>query len=258
MLPAAAALAERGYPVYAIDWFYHGRTSVDGSRTVDSLDMIEALIQTIQPLHGGQMVGIAGSSYGGDLAVLYALCEARQCRESGRPRTVGSVVGQGLITHWQRGVSGRFSIGLTLIHVTEPAPIGLLMPPYIRTNWLFRLPQLYDSRELRRQFRHDPLRVRWYPANLVVRVTRRRADLTGEPVFTPLLVLEGSRDRLVRPKYEEHVFRGLQRYMPNSEYHLLEGATHGMFEEHTLATVDEIDAWFRRSLPSGCRVTQNR
>lgn len=248
MLPVACELVQRGYPVYVPDLPGHGHSSPTKRFFEDALLGIDALCRHVHREHGARKIGLAGSSLGGDLATLFALYEANRQNCLGIEPLVGSVVGQGLITLWQRDVSRHFSLSARLINLTEPIPFQWLMPLGIQTCFLFRPNQLYDSHELRRKFRNDALRRRAFSAALVIRGNRFQPGRIETAVATPMLMLVGDRDRIVRLRYERRVFRGLARYFENLQMLVVEGATHGMFEEHAYETTYLIDNWFRETL----------
>ena len=250
MAPVSLELARRGYPVYAYDLLDHGLTKGPHGIVEHNLRVLDQVCAYVRRQHGPAPIALAGSSYGGDLCVAYAILDALRQKKYGAPSIVGSVVGQGLITAWQRDVARRFTLGFRLMFLTEPLPIQLLIPFRVRTEWLFPRMWLFDSSKLRREYRRDPLRARSFPASAMVKTTRYRPEFPTGPILTPLLVLEGSRDRLVKPKYERRVFDGLQRYFAHCQLEVLGGASHGMFLEQASRTADALDGWFSETLPN--------
>lgn len=249
LMPLAFDLARRGYPVYAFDLLNHGLTTGNLKSVDDDMLTLQAMTRFVQSRHGPQLIGMAGTSFGGDLSVLYTLWEARREQQRGIPPTVGSVVGQGLITPWQRDVCKHFSRVAQLIYMTEPVPIQLVLPPRVQTDWLFRINELFDSRELRRKFRRDPLRDRAYSTAEMVRIVRYLPELPCGLTDTPVMVLEAGNDRLVPEDYEGLVHRGLSRYLSNCELHEVGGMPHGMFVECPKITAQVLDEWYERTLP---------
>jgi pimeloyl-ACP methyl ester carboxylesterase len=248
MLPAARELCASGYPTYVPDLPHHGMSSPTNRFFEDALSALCGLCRHIRERHAGRKIGLVGSSLGGDLAVLVVLSEAHRQRTLGIEPSVGSAVGQGIITLWQRDVARHFSLGARIINATEPIPVQWLMPLGIHTSFLFRPRQLYESPHLRRQFRDDPLRRRSFPAALVILGNRFRLSHVESGVETPTLILVGTQDRIVRLRYEHRVYRGLSRFLNNIEMQILEGASHGMFEEHVCEAVHAVDRWFRTTL----------
>jgi pimeloyl-ACP methyl ester carboxylesterase len=184
---------------------------------------------------------------GGEISVMYAMQQSLNAEDAG-PR-VGSVVAQGLYTPWQRDVAWRFSGPTLFLYLTDPIPPLFVSPPVVLSNWMFPPRHIYATEELRRDFRTDSLRKRAFPGRVVVKAARYRLQKPPVPIETPLLLLHGTRDRVVRVRYAERVYEGLTRYFATIELAEIPGASHGLFEEETMAASVLIDDWLLRTLP---------
>lgn len=245
MVPLARALAARGYPAYAIDLLGHGQSSKGEPVFEDTMLGLDQLIEILREKHAASRVGLVGSSMGGEIAVMYALRQASSDEET----SVGSIVAQGLHAPWQRDVAWRFTLPTFFLQFTDPIPPIFVSPPIVLSNWMFPPRRIYGSRELRQDFRNDPLRKRAYPGRVVVKAARYRLDLPDHPIDTPLLVLHGTKDRVVRLRYANRVADGLSRYFNHLTMMQIEKASHAIFEENTMLAAELLDDWFRRTLP---------
>ncbi|MFO0949029.1 MAG: alpha/beta fold hydrolase [Planctomycetota bacterium] len=122
----------------------------------------------------------------------------------------------------------------------------MVSPPIVYSDWMIPPRRIYQNRELRADFRADPLRKRHFPGKVAVKATRYHETLPDEPATTPLLVIQGTRDRLVRPVYGERTYKGLTRYFAQAELVLLPDASHGVFEEDPEIVAAILSDWFAK------------
>lgn len=248
MVPLAFELALRGYPVFAPDLLGHGASSKGRPVFDDTLAGLDRLLERIAASEGPGPIGVVGSSMGGEIAVFLALAEAVREQSGGPPSRIGGAVTQGLHTPWQREVSWRFSVPTLWLLASDPLPPLVVSPPVVPSDWMFPPRKIYGERTLRRDFRADPARKRVFPGRVVVKATRYRPQLPPNPVATPLLVIHGGADRLVRDRYAQRMHAALARRFANTELVLVPDATHGMFEELAELSGSLVDDWFRATL----------
>lgn len=249
MMPLARRLAERGYPAYAIDLLGHGLSSKGVPVYDDTILGVRKLAEMLVERHQCPAVGLGGTSMGAEIAIHFLLKQELETETAGTIPLVGSVVAQGVIAPWQRDIAWRFSLPTFYLFATEPIPYFLVSPPIVFSDWMIPPRRIYRSSELRRDFRQDPLRKRYFPSKVAVQATRYRETRPSGPVPTPLLVIQGTRDRLVRRKYGERTFDGLSRYFSRAELILLPEASHGVYEEDPGTIADLMDEWFSQTLP---------
>lgn len=186
------ALTARGYAAYAIDHRGHGRSG--GRRTlIDSIDQtvsdLHAFIAVMRDHHPGVPVFLLGHSMGGAIAFAYAL------------RHQGEL--QGLI----------LSSPAVVIENVNPVTLvaGRLLSRVAPGAGVIQLDGTAVSRdpEVVKRYDEDPLN---YRGKVAARTAAELVDLAGAApdrlpeVTLPILVFQGTADRLVSPKAAKLVY----------------------------------------------------
>ncbi|QDU60673.1 Alpha/beta hydrolase family protein [Planctomycetes bacterium Pan216] len=236
LAPLALSLQARGVDVVTIDPPGHGRSG--GKRGVVDLDVIMHAVASVAEEYADNRprshVGIVGSSWGGDLALHYALWEEKQHATSGRPRRVGGVLAQAVITPWLRAVFGQFRPGMRLLFDERGIGAGLArraIGPRLATKRIFRPTDLYRDPAQRRRFIEDPLRLRGYDTSSYLNYLRHVPKTKPRELTVPVHLLVGALDRLVPPEYERKVYQALAEEGVDVSLTLVPDAGHGIVEE---------------------------
>jgi alpha-beta hydrolase superfamily lysophospholipase len=255
--PIALALQANGAHAVAVDPPGHGRSAgARGEFSIDSLlDWLADLAAVYRWRHPGRGVLLAGSSMGGDLALLTALREEERFRREGRPPALAGVVGQGVITPWQRDLFRTFRTGVgVLFDEDEPGLAGLAAELVRRgigerlpRDRMFRAGDLYDDAERRAYWRRDPLVLRDYDTASYLAYLRHRPSVRYRDLELPVLLLHGDRDRLIAPDYARAVQSSLTLEHSRTEAMMISGAAHAMFEEMPADTAERMLEWWERA-----------
>ncbi|MGL4464452.1 MAG: alpha/beta hydrolase, partial [Planctomycetia bacterium] len=161
MLPITAALAAAGFHAVALDPPGHGRS--DGPRGVFTMpglfDSLRRVVDELHDEHRAAPLTVVGSSWGGDLALLFALWEAAERNRTGRPPRVGAVVAQAAVTPWQRDLFRTLRAGVGILF--DPTGVGrefiaTAIGERLSVPSIFNVQRMYDDPDRRRRFRRDP------------------------------------------------------------------------------------------------------
>ena len=244
----ALAASGRGCDVLTLDYPGHGRSSgARGVFTVPGLfQAVATAVKAARRHRPDQPVVLAGSSWGGDLGLLYLLWQAEDPQR--RP-PVQAVVAQAVITPWQRPIFRGFRLGLALAMQSTGFALKFargLFGECMPVSSMFRLSSLYIDRRLRKRFCADPLRIRRYDTESYFRYLTYLPPLPPAPIAVPVLVLIGDRDRLVPADYQVSVFEGLRRHFAAATMRILRGAGHAPFEAQIDQTADALLGWLAR------------
>lgn len=243
MVPIAREMSRRGCHTLCIDPPGHGRSGGERGRF-----SIEGLFRTIRSVvehcHASAPqlpVTLAGSSWGGDLSLLYALWEQRMLERRHQIRLVDSVLCQAVLTPWQRDLFVRYRRGIGLLF--ESTGIGKwmlqrLLGRVLTLPRMFRLRDVYHSARNRQRFVDDALTLRGYSTADYLDYLTYLPENSLESVRIPIHLLIGEEDRLVPVEYEREVFRRIHAANPDSTLTVLPGASHALFEENVSAAAD--------------------
>lgn len=253
MRPFAEAMHRSGFRLVLIDLPGHGRSG--GPRGTFVMDQLFHVIRQVTDWYAAQHpqspMGLLGSSWGGDLAILFALWEQHHLETVGKARTIDAVLAQAVITSWQREIFATFRPGVGLLF--DPTGLGAKLArhtigPRLGLAQMFRLNELYERPALRRDFARDPLRLRGYETESYLGYLTYQPPVLPDRLQIPLRIVVGQRDRLVTPDYERRVFEGLAAYGSDITLSLVPEASHGMFQENIGASVAVAAPYFHKQL----------
>lgn len=252
MRPLAEALSRHGVNSVIVDLPGHGRSGgARGTFQVEQLmRTIGSLTESYHHRYPNAPLSLVGSSWGGDLALLYALWEQHQHRQSGRPRRVGAVLAQAVITPWLRETVLSFRRSLSLLF--DPRGIGLevaraAIGPRMPVAQMFRISQVYHSVRRRRQFVADPLTLKSYDTASYLEYLTWRPPIDPGALEIPIGLLIGQHDRLVPLRYEAAVFEALKASHSRTTLTVLPGGSHALFEEKTQSAALFVARWLQKA-----------
>ncbi len=226
-------------------------------RIVPFLEQIRQLAELYRARFPTRPILLAGTSWGGDVAILSALYQEYKKQEAGSTNLIQGVIGQAVITPWQRDVFRKFRPDIRLLFDSSELPVALVqrnIGARLLVAKMFEPEELYTSQPLRLKYQRDPLALRSYetesylsylqfdPHDLLDE-TDRELDLT-----VPALVLHGERDRLVPSRYARAVVSELKQRASaadfvDARFHLTGG--HALFEEQPDWCAQQVALWWQ-------------
>jgi acylglycerol lipase len=226
-----------GYAVYAIDHLGHGRsegTRVYVERFTDYTDMVTAFRDMIRDWQKDKPVFLVGHSLGGLIGALYLI--------EHQGELAGAVLSGPLVKIPDNILAVTIFSG-NVLSVLAPR-LGLIAPP--EAAGISRNPAVV------RAYETDPLVYRGKTtARLGSEILKamRRIGTEAPRITVPLLILQGSADRLVPPSgaqiLHDHVAS------PDKRIILYEGLYHEVYNEpeHNLVLLD-VETWIEAHLRS--------
>jgi len=234
--PFGEKMKEKGVAVYAIDvrgfgsWMEaRGRQQVDFDGCLADM---KSTIKVIHRVHPGVPVFVLGESMGGAIAL--------------RTAAMFPDLVDGLISSVPAG--DRFQQGKTTIKVA----LHLLEGPHRQFNvGTGVIEQATQNPELRESWEKDPLaRLNLSPAELIQfqRFMNQNHESAKEIKDIPVLIVQGSKDRLVKPSGTVELYDELAT--PDKQLELISNAEHLIFEENqfTDQEIDLVAGWIDKHL----------
>jgi alpha-beta hydrolase superfamily lysophospholipase/nucleoside-diphosphate-sugar epimerase len=233
-LGLATALAERGWNSLLVDREGHGLSEGRrGDATLESdLAVIELAIGIARERFGGPVV-LCGDSLGG-IASWYLLT-----REPDVDAAICHCIAHPEVNHDPAvRIKAPLTRGLSRVVPTAPIPVRQIAN--------------YDHVAL------DPVTKRYFDdevdglfnftvtARAAASYTRFSPGIPWESVRTPVLVMIGSEDRLVSPRFTRECFDRTRP--PHAEYLEIEGAGHQLFLDDLGLVIDPLAEWVSRQL----------
>lgn len=252
MLPIARELAAQGLGCVCVDLPGHGRSG--GTRGVFKLPSlfltIRAVLEHYHQQHPDSSLTLLGSSWGGDLALLYALWEQQQLEEAEQTRLADTIIAQAVLTPWMRDLFKRFRHGLGLLF--DRRGIGrrlaeLVLGKSLALPRMFGLDELYHDESYRRAFALDPQVLRHYETRSYLEYLTYTPERSPESLRVPVHLMIGDKDRLVPLEYERKVYERMRSLHPETTLTVIPGGSHGLFEEFVPEAAEAIRLLIERS-----------
>lgn len=216
VLPQLALLAERGYVVAAVEYRHSGIAAYP-AQIIDARNAVRYLRLHARELRiDPERMLLAGDSSGGHTAVFAALRHNDDTEENRFPGVSAEV--SGVVDYY-----GSVSVlrdddnPSTINHKLPDSPEGMVMGGA----------NLRERPELRREL-------------------SVRCHITEETTVAPMLILHGTKDRLVNTRQSVELYRTLRAAGKKAELYLLRGADHGGAEFWTAQVLDIVDAFARQ------------
>ena len=213
VLPQLARLAERGYVVAAVEYRHSGIAAYP-AQIIDARNAVRYLRLHARELRlDPERMILAGDSSGGHTAVFAALRHNDNTEENRFPGVSAEVSG---IVDYYGSVSVLHDDDnpSTLNHKLPDSPEGMVM----------------GGANLRE---HPDL----------CRELSARSHITEETVVAPVLILHGTKDRLVNTRQSVELYKTLRAAGKKAELYLLRGADHGGAEFWTSPVLDIVDGF---------------
>jgi alpha-beta hydrolase superfamily lysophospholipase len=234
--PLAEALAAQGYAVEALDLRGHGRSEGAWTYVDDFEDYVrdlDALIAEVRSHYPGLPLFIFGHSMGGTIAALWTITR--------HPALAGLILSSPAARLWQ---DDSLAVRLAMRVVSFVIPKAPTIP--LRAYDISRDPEVV------RDYDRDPLVYRGgvrartgYELSRAARHIRERA----QEIDAPLLVLQGTADRLVHPEGAAILHRSARS--EDKTLKLYEGLYHETLHEPEQQTVlADLLAWLEAHTPA--------
>lgn len=230
-------MASLAFPTYAIDVRGFGSwMKAKGHKKVNfdaCLDDVRTTLQAVRKANPGLSVFLLGESMGGAIA----LQATARCPE----------LVDGLISSVP--AADRFQQGKTDLKVALHSLAGFNRPFDVGTQII---KQATADPALRTQWKDDPLdRLKLSPRELMQfqHFMNQNHDHAKEIKSTPVLIVQGGQDKLVKPEGTMELFEELST--KDKQFELISHGEHLIFEEGQFSdeTLDMVVAWIQRHVP---------
>lgn len=228
------AMSQLGVPTYAIDLPGFGYLKQSKCDFNDCIEKVKMTLRTLRQANPGKPVFLMGESMGGAVA-LHVAAESPELING-----VISVCSSGerfkkkrtdlrIFLHMLMGPNRKFAIGKRI--VAQAAK---------------------DNPLLKQEWGEDPLdRMKLSPVELVrfQQFMNENHDKVEEIMSTPVFMVQGTNDRLVRPKGTEELYNELTT--PDKQIMLVEDAGHLIFEDGQFSDLsfNEVANWIFEHCP---------
>jgi pimeloyl-ACP methyl ester carboxylesterase len=173
--------------------------------------------------------------------------------KTGRDRRIAGAVGQAVITPWQRDLFANLRPGAGMLFRGDKSSIRQLAAELVVRGIGKRLPvsamysigDLFESPEKRKEFEADPLALTDYETDSYLDYLRYMPPIDFSRCSTPVLILQGAKDRLVPADYARSVADRLSASSPIVKFELCDDGGHALLDERPAWSAQKTDEWIK-------------